>query len=74
MKVKVSATGHLKTFIQEPIEVEVFEGCLVRDLLESLEVSRLNSLMITINDKKSTLDKQLNNGDEVKLIMIVGAG
>ncbi len=75
--VKILIYGHvLREAVEDPeIEIVLKEGVSLRQLLEEypdhfeglLPFLRAHQLMLTINQKISTLDDMVQNGDTVKI-------
>lgn len=54
--------------------VELLEDATVADLLAQLEINTVNVGVLMINGNSGTKNDQLNMGDKVTLIPIIGGG
>jgi molybdopterin converting factor small subunit len=76
LKVTVSLRGPLSRFLQgdRPEELQFPEGAAVADILARLSLPREKTSLITVNGTKASLEKRLNDGDQVVIFPPVAGG
>lgn len=74
MRIDVSATGSLKKYIPEPKSIEVEEGMLLKEFKVVCGMTTGIATGFVVNGRMARGLDQLNDGDRVQFIMIVGAG
>jgi molybdopterin converting factor small subunit len=77
MKVKASFFGPIRRpWPEQSREVEVEDGTDVQALLESLgyQVEDLRRVAVVIRGKKVRLSHKLEDGDEVRFVLLAGGG
>lgn len=74
MKIHISATGHLKRFIPEKRMMEFDDGTTLAAIKELCGIGDNVTAGYLLNGKIARAKDVPNDGDEVKFLMIVGAG
>ena len=73
MHVRVNPIGLVKQFTEEQ-EMEVEPGLTPRQLIIALGIPSELKMISFVNGTKTTLDHELHDGDEVKLVTLVSGG
>lgn len=58
----------------QPFPLEVPPGSAVADILRRLQIPESEVALVTVNERPSSLDRVLADGDVVKLFAPVGGG
>jgi len=64
----------LKNYIGDRAEVAVESGCTVREAMTMLGIPSEVVALVLVNDAQQSKDYVLQDGDEVKLLAVIGGG
>jgi sulfur carrier protein ThiS len=73
MRIKIRPIGLVKRFAQES-EVEIEAGLTPRKLISDLGIPAELKMVSFVNGRRTDLDHELHDGDEVKLVTLVTGG
>lgn len=74
MQVKITATGHLKRIIGDEMTAQANDGSSLNDIKVLCGIEANLVCGYTLNGKIAKGTDLVSDGDNVKLLMIVGAG
>jgi sulfur carrier protein ThiS len=74
MPAYIRPIGVLKSYIDGQMEVAVGAGCTVREAIVALGIPAEIIALVLVNDAQQPKDYTLQDGDVVKLVMVVGGG
>ena len=74
MQVTVSALGEIKRFIPEPTVITLVEPVALVDLKGVAGVPAAKNASYVVNGRVQKADYVVADGDQVKILMVVGAG
>ena len=66
--------GAIKTYIQPEKSVDVPEGQSVRQALQAIGIPVELVALVLVNDDAQSKDYILHDGDEVKIMAVIGGG
>lgn len=66
--------GILKTYAYGQSDLVVDAGCTIREVVTDFGIPTAIIAMILVNDEPQTRDYCLQDGDDVKLIAVLGGG
>ena len=73
MRIKIRPIGLVKRFAQES-EIEIEAGLTPRKLISDLGIPTELKMVSFVNGTRTDLDRELHDGDEVKLVTLVTGG
>lgn len=73
MLIKLKPKGILRRYIPEQ-DIEIKPGLTARTLVKDLNIPKNFKVISFVNNKKRDLDLPLNDGDEIKLLTLIGGG
>jgi len=71
---KLRLAGHLKDLASGRDEVEVEAGRSVRDVLTELGIPVEVAALVVVNEEQQTKDYILKDGDQVRVLAVIGGG
>ncbi len=74
MKVKVSAVGNIKAFVPEEQEINLTAPVSLHELKVLAGIPKERGVMYSVNGRARKGDNLVADNDEVKFLMVVGAG
>ncbi|MBT9132437.1 MAG: hypothetical protein DDT32_01146 [Syntrophomonadaceae bacterium] len=73
MLVKLKPKGVLRRYVAEQ-NIEITPGLTMRTLINNLNIPTNFRVTSFVNNKRSNPDLTLNDGDEIKLLTMIGGG
>ena len=73
MRIKVIPIGTVRQFVEEQ-QMQIEPGLTPRQLIIALGIPSELKMISFVNGTKTTLDHELHDGDEVKLVTLVSGG
>lgn len=74
MKVSVSALGNIKEFIPEEKVIKLESAVSLKELKVLAGVPKEKGVSYVVNGRVQKADYQVADSDQVKILMLVGAG
>ena len=71
--VKLKPKGVLRKYVDEQ-DMEIKPGLTVRTLINNLNIPKNFRVTSFVNNKRSDPEIKLNDGDEIKLLTMIGGG
>ena len=71
--VKLKPKGVLRKYVAEQ-DMEIKPGLTVRTLINNLNIPKNFRVTSFVNNKRSDPEIKLNDGDEIKLLTMIGGG